>query len=384
MSTELIVFLLIFAGTSLVVLLGWALIAWMAERWSEHIQQRLAAADAEVNAVIDDRLSVSWANRFDRWFERMVFRADLEINASAALAVIFLSGIFLAVVVFVWRYETEAWLAVPAFCLGAAVPLIFFLWRQQAWRRILQHQLPDAFFLLARSIRAGRSVDQAFRLLGEHSTPPLAREFARMHRQLELGLSLSQVLGSAADRLGLVDFNVFASVLGLHRTTGGNLPALLDRLASSTRDHNQFEGQYRAATVLGRYSAAFILLMVGIILIHLFFFQRNWAARFFTVAYGTCKITDNTFVSLRGEGVPEAVLSKLKPLQDKEFTTTDQLARALGNTLTRDEQQRWQQQVLNRAQQPTYDFTGPIMFAAAIVLEVLGGLLLYALTRYEY
>jgi Flp pilus assembly protein TadB len=32
------------------------------------------------------------------------------------------------------------------------------------------------------------------------------------------------------------DFYVFSSVLSLHRTTGGNLPVLLDRLAVATRD----------------------------------------------------------------------------------------------------------------------------------------------------
>ena len=86
--------------------------------------------------------------------------------------------------------------------------------------------------------------------------------------------------------VGLVDFNVFASVLSLHRSTGGNLPIILDRLAAATRDRNQFEGQYRAATVLGRYSAAFIIFMVLVILVFLSFFQRDWFLRFFDVSLG--------------------------------------------------------------------------------------------------
>jgi tight adherence protein B len=107
-----------------------------------------------------------------------------------------------------------------------------------------------------------------------------------MHQQLELGLSLGQVLQNAARRVGLVDFNVFASVLSLSRAIGGNLPVILDRLATATRDHNQFEGQYRAATVLGRYSALFITGLAAVILFYLFFFQPDWAARFFASTTG--------------------------------------------------------------------------------------------------
>ena len=99
-------------------------------------------------------------------------------------------------------------------------------------------------------------------------------------------MSLSQVVQSAAARIGLVDFSVFASVLSLHRTTGGSLPVLLDRLATTTRDRNQFRRQYRAATVLGRYSAAFIVSLVAVILIWLFFFHREWAVMFFETGTG--------------------------------------------------------------------------------------------------
>src|SRR5262249_12984216 len=98
---------------------------------------------------------------------------------------------------------------------------------------------------------------------------------------------LAEVLQISARRLRLVDFNVFASVITLHRSTGGNLPLILDRLASATRDHNHFEGQYRAATVLGRYCAAFILSIALFILFYLFFFQREeFAQPFFESSTG--------------------------------------------------------------------------------------------------
>jgi tight adherence protein B len=289
-SQTLIPFLAVFATVALLFVSVWIFVArWLARR-RELLNRRLAAGPAEQSILREEylpgRQPRGWSSRFDLAFQRIVEHAGLNLDPGFVLGMIVLCGAILGAFMFVWRQDEEPWLALPAFLLGAAIPVLLLLWRQQAWRRTLRQQLPDAVFLLARSLRAGRSIEQAFELIGNQGVPPIAREFARMHQELELGLSLGQVLRTAADQIGLVDFNVFASVLTLHRTTGGNLPYLLDRLATTTRDRNQFEGQFRAATVLGRYSAGFIASMVGLILIYFFFFHREWAVRFFDTTYG--------------------------------------------------------------------------------------------------
>jgi tight adherence protein B len=227
----------------------------------------------------------------DVGFEGMVFRTGLGIDSAMAIGLILFFGVITATAVFIWRYQEEPWLAIPAFFVGATLPLLFFWWRQSTWRRTMQNQLPDAFYLLARSLRAGRSIDQGFHLIGEQGVQPLSREFARMSRQLDLGLTLPQSLQSATRRIDLVDFNIFASVVSLHRSTGGNLPSILDRLAASTRDRNQFERQYQAATVLGRYSAAFISCCAIAILFYFFFFYRVYWLRYFETTTGITLFT---------------------------------------------------------------------------------------------
>jgi tight adherence protein B len=293
LSDTLIQFLLIFAAAAFVILVVWSLVAAIrSRRRGGPVERRLNGHESDATLTLPDAVPGKAARK--TWFQRtrasfgdMVERTGWQLDPLLALAVIVLCGVLPAAAVFVWRMgEHEEWLALPTFLLGVAVPLVILWWRQRVWRRTLQNQLPDVFFLLARSLRAGRSLDQAMQLVGDQGVPPLSKEFARMHRQLELGLPLNTVLANAARRIKLVDFNVFSSVLGLHRTTGGNLPVLLDRLAVATRDRNQFEGQYRAATVMGRYSAAFIAGLAAVIMFYLFFFQRDWAARFFESGTG--------------------------------------------------------------------------------------------------
>jgi tight adherence protein B len=292
MSNEnLLLFLSLFAATVITFLLGWLFFSWLFAGRRRELDRRISGqSDSEVSLTLEEALPGAkprgvW-ERMDRWFEDMITRTGLDLDAAMALAIIVLCGTIPAGIVFVWRIEEEPWLAIPSFFVGMIVPLVFFVWRQGVWRRTLQNQLPDVFFLLARSLRAGRSIDQAIQLVGTQGIPPLSREFNRMYRQMELGLPLNQVLMGSSKRLRLVDFNVFSAVIDLHRSTGGNLPVILDRLASATRDHNQFEGQYRAASVLGRYSAAFITSLALFILFYFFMFQREMAMRFFESTVG--------------------------------------------------------------------------------------------------
>jgi tight adherence protein B len=284
----LLPFLAVFAATATTIFLAWLVISRAARRRDGAVERRLqAGGDATVELGAEPvgpppgRL-----RRLYSAFGNLMARTGLDLDAGLAASLILLSGVTAAVAAFVLRFEVDPWLPVPAFFAAAALPLVFFLYRQGTWRKSLQEQLPDVFFLLARSLRAGRSMDQAMALVGEQGVPPLSHEFARMHRQIELGLPLAQVLQTTARRVQLVDFNTFAAVVSLHRSTGGNLPLLLDRLAGATRDRNRFEGQYRAATVLGRYSAAMIAALATLIVAYLYFVHRDWAMRFFESGTG--------------------------------------------------------------------------------------------------
>ncbi len=210
---------------------------------------------------------------------------DLGLSAGEIAALIVLAGAVLAALVYFWRQGSDetarqGWLAVPAFFVGSGVALWLFGLRQAGWRRRMQDQLPDMIFLMARSLRAGLSLDQSIGLLGTQGPQPLSGEFRRMHSQLDMGLALPQVLQSASRRIRLTDFNVLASVLGLYRTTGGNLAAVMDRLARITRDHNQLRSYWRTTTALGRVTVPIAIALVLLVLFYLVFYQEEFAARY--------------------------------------------------------------------------------------------------------
>ncbi len=89
-----------------------------------------------------------------------------------------------------------------------------------------------------------------------------------------------------ADRLRLLDFNAFVSAVAFQRTTGGNLALLLDRLAASTRDHNQFRGHLFAATAQARASAVFLACAGPVLLLGYAIFQPTHVQAFFQSSTG--------------------------------------------------------------------------------------------------
>jgi tight adherence protein B len=194
--------------------------------------------------------------RLDAAFEQAVDRSGLQdVSPAGVLAVMCLSAIGLAASAFLWTENLG--LTAVALAIGFAVPFTVILFLQARYRRQLQEQLPDAFYLMARSLRAGLPVEQAIETYSQQGPKPLANELARCAAQLRLGVSLPNALAATSRRIKLLDFNVFVSTIVLYMQTGGNLALLLDRLASSVRDRNQYRGHFLAATAQARIVAIF-------------------------------------------------------------------------------------------------------------------------------
>lgn len=220
----------------------------------------------------------TWAGRMDQAFAGMIQRTGLGMTAEQALGIIALAGVGLAGLLVLWK--GQLWLMGLGVSVGMLVPLVIFLFLQARWRRSLQDQVPDGFFLLSRSMRAGLSLEQSLGLVGEEGHQPLAGEFRRCSEQVKLGLPIPTALQLMADRVRLPDLNVFVSLASLHRSTGGNLALLLDRAAAGARDRNQFRGYFRAATALGRITAIFIGAAAPVLLLIYLIWQPDYLAKF--------------------------------------------------------------------------------------------------------
>jgi tight adherence protein B len=217
--------------------------------------------------------------KLDNTFERMVVRSGLDMSPAQALALTALLGVIVFTTLYLWR--EQLWLATLGLLIGVLIPLLGFLYLQSRYKQRLQNQLPDALYVIARSLRAGMNLEQALDLVGEQGVKPLADEFRRASAQIRLGLTIPAALQSMAQRIQLLDFNSFVSIVTYYQSSGGNLPLLLDRLAASVRDRNQFRGQFFAVTAQARITAIFLGLFPFAILIGYALFEPDHIRPFF-------------------------------------------------------------------------------------------------------
>ena len=204
-------------------------------------------------------------SRFDTWFETAVRRSGLDASPAGVVAVMLLTATVLGAGLYFWKGQLG--LVGLGIVVGVSVPLaaVAIAHRRYRWR--LQEQLPDAYRMLAGSVRAGETLEQAIDFYAERGIKPLAEEFSHCSGLIRLGMSPLAALQSTSPRIRLMDFDLLVSTIGLYTQTGGNLVLLMERLAESVRDRNQFLGQFYAATAQSRIVALAIGSAAPLILI---------------------------------------------------------------------------------------------------------------------
>lgn len=245
--------LVFFGGVALVSLVIILTIGYAAGRQTP-ASRRLEVASGESGIGLLPTKPVApekgLSSRFDTWFEGAVGRSGLEASPTGVIAVMILLATVLGGGVYFWKEQMG--LAALGMVLGFLIPLAVVAFAARRYRWKLQQQIPDAFRMLAGSIRAGQTLDQAIEFYSERGNKPLADEFAHCAALMRLGMGPYAALQSTANRVRLLDFDLLVSTVGLYTQTGGNLVLMLERLADSVRDRNQYYGQFFAATAQAR------------------------------------------------------------------------------------------------------------------------------------
>jgi tight adherence protein B len=136
--------------------------------------------------------------------------------------------------------------------LGALAPFGYVHGRRRARREKYMKQLPSAFDLMARVIRAGQSVPQSLQAVADAFEDPLAGEFAKCLKQQHLGLRPEVTFQEMAERSCILEMRIFAMAMLIQRQTGGNLGDVLERLAGLVRARVKLRQQVRTLTAEGR------------------------------------------------------------------------------------------------------------------------------------
>jgi tight adherence protein B len=174
-----------------------------------------------------------------------------------------------------------AWLgyigALAGLIAGAAAPWLILFWRAASRQEAFLRQLPNAFELMARVIRAGQSVPQALQAVADAFEDPLAGEFAFCQHQQNFGLRPDVAFREMAQRSGILELRIFVMAMAIQRQCGGNLAEALERLATLLRARFRMRQQIRTLTAEGRLQGLTLVVLPLVVFGVLFFINRRYA-----------------------------------------------------------------------------------------------------------
>jgi tight adherence protein B len=165
---------------------------------------------------------------------------------------------------------------IGAIALGLG-PVFYIRHRHKARADRLLMQLPAAFDLMARVLRSGHSVPQAFQSVADTFEPPIAGEFAHCQEQQNLGLLPEVTYRELARRTGVLELKIFVMAMMIQRQTGGNLSEVLERLAALVRERVRLRNHVRTLTAEGRLQAVVLLVLPPVMFFVMRFINRPYA-----------------------------------------------------------------------------------------------------------
>ncbi|MDQ6747932.1 MAG: type II secretion system F family protein [Candidatus Dormibacteraeota bacterium] len=183
-------------------------------------------------------------------------RAGLTIKAAEFAVIRLVSAAAVGVLAFL-RFGNILVVLLGAVA-GYMLPAIWLKRRQAKRRQAFEASLGDTVVLIANGVKAGYSIQQAFASVAEGGRPPLAEEMARVIRETSLGLDLEEALQHANVRLASKDFDLVVTAILIHRTVGGNLAEVLDKIAETIRERVRVHGEVRVLTAQARASGYII------------------------------------------------------------------------------------------------------------------------------
>ena len=131
--------------------------------------------------------------------------------------------------------------------------------RRERYRRSVERSVPDVASAIADAISGGHSVRGALAAAPGSLEGPSSAELARVAADLELGASTSDALDAMRGRLRSERIDSLATALLSQQVSGGDVAALMRRLAASAADRDRVDDEARAATTQARFTGLLVV-----------------------------------------------------------------------------------------------------------------------------
>jgi tight adherence protein B len=228
------------------------------------------------------------AERYLGWgkvdnLQRQLLQADIYLSPNTYISIaILLSGLGFLIG---WLSGSLVWSLGLSLLLGV-LPLMFMRWKRKRKTLKIERYMPDAMELLARSLRAGHTLQGTLDLVSQEVPGPLGTEMRITFEEQKLGLSMPQAFRRMGERVASQDLRYFVTAVIIQSETGGNLSEILENIGLIIRDRLKLKGKVKGLTAEGRFSALILSLLPFVTFMALYLFNREYVMILFREPVG--------------------------------------------------------------------------------------------------
>ena len=193
--------------------------------------------------------------------------------------------------------------------VGYLLPGIYVKYRIGRRLRAFNGQLGDTLTLLSNALKAGYSFAQAIDTVAKNAVPPIADEFSRAVREMNLGGSPDEALQNITKRIASADFDLVATAYSIHRTVGGNLAEILDNIAYTIRERVRIKGEIATLTAQARASGTLITFLPIVLATFMYFVTPTYFRPMFDNFIGWILIAIGVFMIFVGNLIIRRVVA---------------------------------------------------------------------------
>ncbi len=219
------------------------------------------------------------------FIESILVSADVPITIDRFLAISLGTGLFTIAPVMI--FTRNPFVILLALVTGFAAPMFYVLHLKKKREEVLLKQLPDTIDMIARSLRAGQSVDGALKEAGASMPDPIGSEIRLIHDEMLMGLPFETALRNFENRFPeLSDVKILSTAFIVQRETGGNLTKILENLSRTIRERFKLRMQVKAQTAEGRTTLTILALIPFVFGIVTWFLNPRYVSLLFNTSSG--------------------------------------------------------------------------------------------------
>ncbi|MGH2921866.1 MAG: type II secretion system F family protein [Gaiellaceae bacterium] len=195
--------------------------------------------------------------RFWTRLERLVERSDLPLRTVEVAYLVLGVGLVIGLVGTLLGLGTLPLLG--ALFAGGFLPIAYVWFKASRRTKAFENQLPDVLITLAAALKAGHSFKAGLQTIVDEGNVPASKEFNRVLAEARLGRPLNDALADMSTRLGSKNFDFVITSVSIQQQVGGSLAALIDMVADTVRQRQQFIRKIKGLTAMGR-AGAYVLI----------------------------------------------------------------------------------------------------------------------------